>query len=566
MNFKKKDLGYILSCIALGLFIAYRVSHQDMWRVGSDTISHLFQIKLLIEQIRTEKNPLLWGSWNWNWYCGYPFLKAYSPLYHFIVAFMSILFNLPPETCMVITAYIFYPSAILLAYTLAYYLSKNKLVSCISAYVYGGCAAVTSYVTSNGNPQYLPGLPITLATLLLIQKVIDTEGKDIKSIVGVGLCLSLLIYVSMRHAIRIPYYMLILLVVIAVKKVKPKALLSLPIAILASLASALPLAYYLWFYGSPTYGPMLDVGVRTPLKALNYLVSPWDRGLGPLASSMLFLSIACFLWDTCKARRSITQNRFFPYMVSVIVALSAYYSIFVLAHFTNKIIFKVFLGKNIVDFLIATTPVTTAYVLSKIASSLFVAKKYSIITLSVMLVASSYLVSTAAYWHQPLPSRWENAYQTIVENEQNSIVWFRVHHLPTYPPPLVVQMAYNLPSLDGWYWQGAIKGIYKEGFLPSECTTPNVAVRLFKVLNVKYLVIDTSDPLFGKAMADVAEMYLNSSSVTLVYEENSIYVFKIDPYPILASTNLFIISEGDEIQAYRSIVIDDRFNLSLIHI
>jgi len=555
-----EHLCYILICIALGVFIAYRVSHKDMWRVGSDSIYHTYQIKLLIEQIKQEKNPLLWGSWNWYWYCGYPFLKAYSPLYHFTVAFMSILLNLPPETCITITAYMFYPTAITLAYLLAYTVSKNKLASCLGACVYGSCANVTSCATSGGNLPYLPGLIFSLTTLLLIQKVIDTKGEDMRYIVGTALCISALTWCSMRHAMRIPYYMLILLVSIILKKTKLKSLLLLPIAILASSVSTIPIAYYLGFYGSPTFGPMLDPALRTPLKAFNFLTSPWNRGLGPLASSMLFASIVCLVWDTYKDRQHVTSNRFFSYMIAVLVAFLAYYLIFIVALVSNLAFFKEIIGKTTVGFLIPTTPVFTAYVFSKITSSPAITKKRIVALLTIMLFGSSYLILIAPYWLPPTHKPWKDAYQTIIECEQGSSVWFRIHHLPVSPSTATLAISFKIPSLDGWYWQGAINGIYKRGFLSSHTDNPDEMVKVLKVLNVKYIIIGT-----GKAYySNLAKKYLNSNSVSLIYKDGVTYVFRIDdPYPILASTNLFIISEGDEIQAYRSIVIDDRFDPNL---
>jgi len=143
-------LTYISVLLLLGFLTSYAVIRSgDVMTLGSDGLTHFYQAEALKAQI-TSDNPLLSGSWNWNWYNGYPFLRAYSPLYHYIVAITSLAFIVPPTISILMIVLFSYPLMALTMYFFAYTFTKSKLTSFVIAILYLSVPAFLTEITIGG--------------------------------------------------------------------------------------------------------------------------------------------------------------------------------------------------------------------------------------------------------------------------------------------------------------------------------------------------------------------------------------------------------------------------------
>jgi hypothetical protein len=141
--------------------------------------------------------------------------------------------------------------------------------------------------------------------------------------------------------------------------------------------------------------------------------------------------------------------------------------------------------------------------------------------------------------------------------------WFRVLSLPHYPRMLVAQTLYGgFPSPDGWFDQGAERENlnlirYAQSLLADK---PEEALRILGIFNVRYVVLDESDPVFSGYLSDTIARMRNSTSASLVFQHGGLYVFELDEtYPLISSTNVFVIDADDEISTFKDIILNETF-------
>jgi len=133
---------HVLIPLALGLVLALRIIFfGEVNQLGSDAIIHGYKIELLIEQMK-QQPILFWGSWDMNWFLGYPFMKVYSPLYYFLVALVSRATNVSVTFSMELLYFILYPLSAVAAYFLSREFIKDKTLSIIGVSVYFSCPMI----------------------------------------------------------------------------------------------------------------------------------------------------------------------------------------------------------------------------------------------------------------------------------------------------------------------------------------------------------------------------------------------------------------------------------------
>jgi len=362
---------FVLMPLLLALVMAFRVFYlNDVSRFG-DSISHLYRAELLVGQIRSE-NPFLWGLWDWNWYCGYPFLKTYSPLFYFVAAIPSFALNVPVELSVSALGFASYLLSALVTYFLVYEVSKERLASAIGASVYVTSASIITEITVNGNIPRLLVYPLLPLNLLIIEKLVKSKAFNVKYFVASVLGLSALMLSHVGYAIGFIFYLILILLIMRtfVRRFSPAVFLSIPVALLISLPSLLFLYYYL--LGEKSWiGPGLPAELETLSKAFFYLISPSDRGIGPAAFLVTVLSLIFFFnhyYKVLKKRENSASldARYFPYVISAIVAVVSYFAIYLVSGLP---LLNLLFGKAATFPLFFFSPILASYVILKIPTT-----------------------------------------------------------------------------------------------------------------------------------------------------------------------------------------------------
>ena len=592
---------YVLVPLVLGLITALRVvSLGEINRLGSDAIIHVYKIELLIEQMK-QQPILLWGSWDWNWFSGYPFLKVYSPLYYFLVALVSRAANVSVTFSMELLYLIVYPLSALAAYFLSYELTKDKILSIVGVSVYFSSPAIVTEITSNGSITRLPLYLLMPLSLFFMEKLTDDNGKNAKFFMAAVLTFSALIFTHFGYALILTPYMALIMLIkwLFVKRFDVKAFLLIPLSILISSPSTLPLVYYTSTEGEvwPASAPVLPFS--SPIETLYFFTG---KGIGLIVFLTMIISFI-LLWKSTFHHGKVVlstwkNNKYLPYIISAAVALCSYFSIYVLHKFSP--VLNIISGKYAVFAMFFISPAVACYVATELRKmitskvSFFSSKRKEwigtfymsrIFWVSMMFVIVFATVAFSHHWFQPSPSRWTEAYRAISEPIQtlgNSSAqgWFRVESLPRHPSQIAMQMRLGIPMVTGWFGQGGAKSNkdflrlaywdighqdreLEEKLFYDPNYDPDPTIRAWRIFNVKYLLFDEEDPVSSTSLRETTSRIVSSlnksSLVELLYKNGSIVVFKIkDTYPFMASTNAFVMGP-ENVTSFYEVVSNESF-------
>jgi hypothetical protein len=596
---------HVLIPLALGIVATLKVvSLGELNRLGSDAMIHTYKIELLIEQMK--RQPILfWGSWDWNWFSGYPFLRVYSPLYYFLVALISRATDVSVTFSMELLYFIVYPLSAIAAYFLSYELTKDKTLSIIGVSVYFSCPAIVTEITSNGSIPRLPLYLLMPLSLFFMEKLTEDNGKNVKFFVAAVLTFSTLIFTHFGYALVLtPYVALIMLIKwIFVKRFDVKAFLLIPLSMLVSSPSTLPLVYYTSIEGEvwPASAPVIPFS--SPIETLYFFTG---KGIGLIAFLTIIVSFV-LLWKSTFQNGKVVlstwkNNRYVPYIISAAVALCLYFSVYVLYKFSPAL--NIVSGKYAVFAMFFISPAVACYAVTELrkvvaSKALFSPSKRKdwigtflmsrIFWVSVLIVLAFTTITFSHYWFQPSTSRWSGAYRAIGESIQtlgNSSAqgWFRVENIPRHPSQIIMQMRMGIPMVTGWFSQGGAKNNkdflrlanwdighqdreLEEKLFHDPNYDPDPTIRAWRIFNVKYLLFDEEDPVsppfLRETTSRIVSSFNKSSIVELFYKNGSIVVFKIkDTYPLVASTNAFVMAQ-ENVASFCEVVSNESFTPSL---
>jgi hypothetical protein len=596
---------HILIPLALGIAAALKVvSLGDINRLGSDAIIHTYKIELLIEQMK-QQPVLFWGSWDWNWFSGYPFLRVYSPLYYFLVALVSRVADVSVTFSMELLYIIVYPLSAVAAYFLSCELTKDKTLSIIGVSVYFSCPAIVMEITSNGSIPRLPLYLLMPLSLFFMERLTEDNGRNVKFFVAAVLTFSALIFTHFWYALILTPCMALIMITkwIFVKRFDAKAFLLIPLSILISSASTFPLVYYTSTEGEvwPASAPAIPF-----LKPIEILYFFTGKGIGLIAFLTMIFSFV-FLWKSTFHHGKVglstwKNNRYVPYIISAAAALCFYFLIYVLHKFSPAL--NIISGKYAIFAMFFISPVLACYlttelrkiVVSKASFSSSKRKKWTgaffmsrIFWASAMISITLITVVLSYHWFQPSASRWSEAYRVIsgsIQTSNNSSAqgWFRVESIPRHPSQIAMQMRLRIPMVTGWfglagarsnkdflrlaYWDlGHQDRELEKKLFHDPNYDPDPTIRAWRIFNVKYLLLDEEDPVSSTFLRETTSRLINSlnksSLVELSYKNGSIAVFKIkDAYPLMASTNAFVIAK-ENVNSFYEIVSNESFTPSL---
>lgn len=596
---------YVLIPLAIGIVAALRViSLGEISCLGSDAIIHTYKIELLLEQM--EKQPaLLWGSWDWNWFSGYPFLRVYSPFYYFLVALTSRASNVPVEFSMELFYLIVYPLSAIATYFLSYELTKDKILSIVGVSAYFSCPAIISEITSNGSIPRLPLYLLMPLSLLFMEKLTEDKGKNVNFFVAAVLMLSVLIYTHFGYALILtPSLALIMLTKwIFVKRFDAKAFLLIPFSIFVSSASTFPSAHYVLAEGEvwPASAPVIPFS--RPIETMYFFTG---KGIGLITFLFMIVSFLLLARSTIDQGKVVfstwKNNRYVPYILTAAVALCLYFSVYGLHKFSPAL--NLISGKYTVFAMFFVSPAVACYVVSELQKmvasrdAFFSSKRkswiYTFFTsrslwVSVLIISAFIAMTFSHHWVTPNPSRWSGAYKAIsgsIEASGNLSAqgWFRVESIPRHPSQIAMQMRTGIPMVTGWFGQGGARNNkdflrlanwdigHQDRELEEELFydpnyDPDPTIRAWRIFNVKYLLLDEADPVSSTFIRETTSRIVSSlnksSLVELFYRNGSIFVFGIgDTYPVIASTNAFVMAQEDVV-SYHEVVSNEFFTPSL---
>ena len=403
LPFKKnaKHLSYLFILLLLGFLSSYAmVRTGDVITLGSDGLMHYYGSEVLRAQI-SSNNPLLAGSWSWDWYNGYPFLRVYSPLYHYIVAVTSLAISIPTTTSAFLVVFLSYPLLALVMYFFAYSITKNRLSSFVIAILYLSVPAFLTEIAIGGMMPRLLTYILSPLSFYLLEKL--SSAFNFKTLIYATIALAAGFLANFGYFVNIALFvaLVLLLKYFLVQKFSPRVFMAIPLSVLLSLAVLLPQIYYVSSTGSPYFGPSRPVEFENLTSAFSWLV--FQIGL-PLF--LVLLSLPMFALNFLHHRDKARRLPYLPYVTAFVVALILFSSGLIVGEFSPNL--NLVTGKAMIFPLAFLSPVVGSYCISQVKR-----KKVYVLLLVVLVTFSNTSLAPLYYWHLPSPEGLANDYALL---------------------------------------------------------------------------------------------------------------------------------------------------------
>lgn len=533
---------YVILSVLIGLVVAYKAVYLwDPLTIGCDTDAHIYKVWLLTQQIKSE-GALFWGSWDWNWYGGYPFLKIYPPLFFFLTSLISLIFQLPPSDSMKVICFMLFPLSSLTMFLFIYRVIRHKLASLIGAFIYVTIPRIVTSITLAGGLAGFMAYSIIPLVLLFIEKLVRDGGAT--HFVLATLCFSALSLAHLGIAVDVSGYILLLLVLrlLFVERFCLINLLALPASILVAAFYIVPAVYYGLFVGEAVYPLRATAG--TPIALLAELVSFGPLGIGIAPFIGMIFSLVLFI-------RRYKQDAFLlPYLISTGLAFFQFFSVYIIPRESVLSGFTLWHGVIPLTFL---SPILCSYAIARMPKK--VMKKVDLRKVTAFIIVSFAFISfiSSPIFLDIHPKRYADAWNFIRGMDDE---WFNVLLLPRTSTVGIMPMYLGKPTIDGWFRDGAARDItyfFEEPVYPDKYRLNATILYVLRVLNVKYVIVDSGLP--NMPGRDIYLSFKKSSLVETIYEQNGIAIFRLkEVYPLIASTKAFVITEGDELATFYDIM------------
>ena len=522
--------------IVFSLPLVAKLASFDLLSVGVDTRTHVYKSYILIEQIR-HLPPLLWGSWDWNWFGGYPFLKLYSPIFYYILSSFSILFNYSPEIVARWLIVVSFPLSATSMYFLAKHLTKNKVASMIGGTAYAYVPFHITNFTVSGNPSSLLTYVFMPLPFLFAERFIETSKKHfmiLSSLSMLGVFLS-------NHGYGAAYIVIFFAWFVLRKKIF-QGLVVVLTTILLSMFFLAPLVFY-----SLSNGNVL-VPMRSRedfVGSVIAVIKPGGEVIGFTYVILGAMLVTLILIDYVKTHHNSRRLH-----ISLLFKRNNLV-------FVCSILLMIFLLYNLLIFFFPIEPFSSlafartmppALLLLSLLLSLILAtfktRKIFLGTIFILLILEGVM---APIYYPLQPHKYEKAFTSLKEDAE----WFRVYFVPPEPEGSLIPMYAEKPTIDGWFVQGRTPALHKllENFDEELFTNRDRALMVLKYLGVKYIVVESLDPIFGLNYSLALYQAMNSSSITEeIFSDGSVKVFRIRDYePLIASSRVQVVAKSEEI-------------------
>lgn len=496
----------ILLPILAALPIATRYLLLDVTTIGSDTQTHLYKATLLKEQMQGLPF-LLWGSWDWNWYAGYPFLKLYGPLFYYVTGGISIVLNLPVDLVARVVIPLFFVFSALSMYFCALQLTGNKLASASASAIYVYIPYHVMNISIGGSPGVLLGFVFAPLAFLFADKFSQTRQNKY-GIAGASFLTTVLLS---NQAVGLLVIVLVALYLLFQKKMS--ALITVMVE--TFLISAFWLIPYL-----PCLGATAVPVQRSELYATYILQLLHEQNIGIVPLVVVCVSVPLLLRGSKRDKKSLI-------ILGLVLLLTAYNIVVYI--YPVPLLMAFALGRTLSGFALLI-PLLVAFFLKSVK------RKYLIASIIVALTIAEGL-SIPAF--SPLGSeKYMPAFNHLRQDKQ----WFRILFVPREPVGTLIPMFANRSVIDGWFDQGSptasvvhiIADSHEytgEPMEPMLMTDPDRALSVLGYLGVKYIVADAANPTPTTNFSRALDWSIGSSQlVERVYTNGSVEVFRLSTF------------------------------------
>jgi hypothetical protein len=395
------QLSYIFVLLLLGFLSSYAVVRSgNVMTLGSDGLTHFYQAETLKAQISSD-NPLLSGSWNWNWYNGYTFLRAYSPLYHYVVAITSVAFGIPTTTSIFLIVLFSYPLLALVAYLFAYKITQNRLSSFVIAMLYLSVPAFLTEIAIGGMMPRLLTYILSPLSFYLLEKL--SSAFNFKTLIYATITLAAGFLANFGYFVNIVLFvtLVLLLKYFLVQKFSLKVFMTIPLSVLLSSAILLPQIYYIFNIGSPYFGPSRPVEFENLTSSFTWLI--FQIGL---PFFFVLLSLPVFTLNLLHHRDKARRLPYLPYVIAFAVALILFSLGLIVGEFSSSL--NLITGKAMIFPLALLSPVVGSYAISQAKR-----KRVFVLFLVVLVTFSNTSLAPLYYWHIPSPEGLADDYALL---------------------------------------------------------------------------------------------------------------------------------------------------------
>lgn len=487
----------------------------DPVKVGCDTWTHLYKAQVLKTQLKT-LSVQLWGSWDWSWHAGYEFLDVYSPLpYYFVILpsflgiSLEIMFRVLILSVILTAAFSIHllckkltESYMLGFFSVVFFLYSPIFITTLN--IWGNIGKFVTYshaplalffaekLAKNGRTEqvakYAFASAITLAACIL-------------SNVAVGIWVLL-----MYCAWLIKHYPFI------------KAVTTF---IGLSCVSFLLSAFYLlpMLYARVTVLPVIDVSKVSAI--LSFLFDTILRGnfLAWILLSVLLIKI----WHNPKKKLDVTVKVLFYFLSFYLL-----YNIF--AILTEDILpaLSIIRGDRSLIVILVFFSVFPVHLI-KIMNQKSKFFRKIIYGIAIAIIIEGMFIPP----YYPLQ---EEKYFLAADYISKDPMWCRYAFLPREPIASVLPAYSGKPYIDGWSFLSdpeifSILGTAVPGFERIEkliAENGSAGLSILEYLGVKYVMVESSDPIYGYELSSAIYDSINSSGLAISrYSQGSITVFEI---------------------------------------
>ena len=511
--------------VALPLVLEFLV-FENASIIGSDTQTHIY--KAIILQRNIEQMPFyLWGKWDWNWYAGYPFLQVYSPLFYYIMAIISSIFDVSVDsTARLILPFFFFLSALSM-YLLCIHLTKNKLASILGAAAYAYSPGLIASLSIFGSVGSFMAFAFAPLALLFADRLCD-NGKNIDAFLSA-------VFTGLTLLSNQGFGLLLLMVVLLYLLLQRKVLAGIGVVIETFLITAFWTLPYAAYIGQNTFLPVTSS--NNPLAMFNEILTQY---FGYVTIVLLIMA----LW---LARKRLIKN----IKICTVCAVLGLFTVYnIIIYFFPLPLLSAFALSRTTAVYVMLVPLFVALALA-FGSTL--SKKGVIVSIFLVLL----IIQGLSVWAcVPLTvEKYTDAYNFLTRDDS----WFRALQLPREPVGSLIPIVSNKPVIDGWFDQASsLSGLIanlsmSQWFLgapttPTPISEPQKAIVALGYLGVKYIIVDEADPMFGPEFSQALYRAVNSTeNATQVFASGDIAVFRLDTFQNLTlATSVFAVNNLTE--------------------
>lgn len=509
--------------ISLPILLKYLIFF-DANIIGNDTQTHIYKIMILEEQIKNLPFPL-WGSWDWNWYAGYPFLQVYSPLFYYLIAATSLILNLPISLIIRVSLPFFFSFSALSMYVLAKRFTKDILASAVASAVYVYIPYhVVNFPLYGSLGTFVAFIFLPLA-LLYTDKIENIGDKLPIFATGIFIALTML----SNQAVGLTTSLLISAYLILRKKIL--------CWIIVTVETFLFTAFWLIPYIPHLEDVLLSMYFpKGPFVIFRYIITE-NAGI----ISFLVAILAVFT-----LRKKLMRNKKM-FIVCFIFALLLLYNAFVFC-FPVSFLTSFTLGRTMSAF---------ALLISLVASFVVILaknkKQVATVLLVIAIVEGMLLQSYTPLMYDRYVNSGVDKYLSA-DNE-----WFRVFLVPREPINSLTPLFINKSIIDGWLDQGSptanlvhiigdMRDYSGEPLNTMLIADPDRAVEILGYLGVKHVIVDSANLVHGLNFSQNLYHSINSSKgVESCYSKGNITIFHLKNFSsLIFGTNAIFVDDLQE--------------------